>query len=148
VAGTLAPKLTPEEMDHYRKAQPGSQARRGVVEMPRQILAARPLLEQLSRQVPERLGDKPALLAWACKTSGSGPSPSCPGCARRSHHEVVELPRAKHYLPEDARDDIAAAIVGRFSPRIRIDPRLDRARCVFSRGCRPAGAGIKGGGAA
>jgi haloalkane dehalogenase len=44
-------------MDHYRKAQPSSQARRGVVEMPRQILAARPLLEQLSRRVAERLGD-------------------------------------------------------------------------------------------
>jgi haloalkane dehalogenase len=29
-------------------------------------------------------------------------------------HEVVELPRARHYIQEDAPDDIAAAIARRF----------------------------------
>jgi haloalkane dehalogenase len=65
VAGTLARKLTPGEIDHYRKAQPTSQARRAVVEMPRQILAARPCTSSSARQVPEQLGDKPAPLVWA-----------------------------------------------------------------------------------
>jgi haloalkane dehalogenase len=31
-------------------------------------------------------------------------------------HEVVELPRAKHYIQEDAPDEIADAITRRFGP--------------------------------
>ena len=31
-------------------------------------------------------------------------------------HEVVELPRAKHYIQEDAPEEIAAAILQRFGP--------------------------------
>jgi haloalkane dehalogenase len=63
--GGMSRNLTAAEMDHYRKVQPSPEARRGVAEMPRQILGARPLLERLSGQVPDRLGDKPAVLVWA-----------------------------------------------------------------------------------
>jgi haloalkane dehalogenase len=31
-------------------------------------------------------------------------------------HEVVELPKARHYIQEDAPDQIAAAIGRRFGP--------------------------------
>ena len=110
-------KLTPEEMDHYRKAQPSPEARRGVAEMPRQILAGRPLLERLARQVPERLGDKPALLVWGMKDLGFRPKSFLPRVRSTfADHDVVELPRAKHYIQEDAPDQIAAAIGRRFGP--------------------------------
>ena len=35
--------------------------------MPKQIRAARPLLERLNREVPATLGAKPALLLWGMK---------------------------------------------------------------------------------
>lgn len=83
--------------------------------MPRQILAARPLLERLARQVPERLARKPALLVWGMKDLGFRPK-SFLARMRLTFldHTLVELPRAKHYIQEDAPDDIAAAIAGRF----------------------------------
>jgi haloalkane dehalogenase len=113
----MARKPTPQEMDHYRQAQPSPEARRGVAEMPRQTLAARPLLERSSRRVPESLGDKPALLVWGMKDLGFRPKWFLP--RMRSpfpDHEVVELPRARHYIQEDAPDEIATAIGRRFGP--------------------------------
>jgi haloalkane dehalogenase len=113
----MASTLTPQEMDHYREVQPSPEARRGVAEMPRQILAARPLLERLARQVPERLGDTPALLVWGMRDMGFRPKAFLPRMrATFPDHEVVELPRAKHYIQEDAPEEIAAAILGRFGP--------------------------------
>jgi haloalkane dehalogenase len=113
----MASTLTPQEMDHYREVQPSPEARRGVAEMPRQILAARLLLERLARQVPERLGDTPALLVWGMRDMGFRPKAFLPRMrATFPDHEVVELPRAKHYIQEDAPEEIAAAILGRFGP--------------------------------
>ncbi|GJF12019.1 haloalkane dehalogenase 2 [Mycolicibacterium cyprinidarum] len=48
--------LTPSEMQHYRAVQPSPQTRKGVAELPKQILAARPLLQRLARDVPATLG--------------------------------------------------------------------------------------------
>lgn len=108
-------RLTPQEMEHYRKAQPSPPARRGVAEMPKQIIAARPLLERLARDVPVRLGDKPALLVWGMKDLGFRPKLILPRMrATFADHEVVELPGAKHYIQEDAPDEIADAIAKRF----------------------------------
>jgi haloalkane dehalogenase len=112
---SMARKLTPQEMDHYRRAQPSPQARRGVAEMPKQILAARPLLERLSREVPGRLGSKPALLVWGMKDLAFRPKAFLP--KMRSNfpdHVMVELPAAKHYIQEDAPEEIAEAIAKRF----------------------------------
>jgi haloalkane dehalogenase len=113
--GAMARRLTPEEMDHYRQVQPSPEARRGVAEMPRQILAARPLLARLARQVPDRLGGKPALLVWGMRDLGFRPRAFLPRMrATFVDHELVELPRAKHYIQEDAPEEIAAAIARRF----------------------------------
>jgi haloalkane dehalogenase len=43
-------------MEHYRAVQPSPAARKGVAEMPKQLLEARPLLERLGREVPAKLG--------------------------------------------------------------------------------------------
>ena len=50
-----------------RAVQPSLTARRGIAEFPKQIRAARPLLERLARDVPSRLGSKPALFVWGSK---------------------------------------------------------------------------------
>lgn len=111
----MARQLTPAEMDHYRRAQPTPRARRGVATMPRQILAARPLLERLSRAVPARLGAKPALMVWGMKDLAFRPKLILPRMRSAfPDHVVVELAGAKHYIQEDAPDEIADAIVKRF----------------------------------
>jgi haloalkane dehalogenase len=102
-------------MTHYRAVQPDPEARKGVAQMPKELLAARPLLERLAREVPARLGAKPALLIWGMKDFAFRPGPSLPRMrATFPDHVVVELPTAKHFIQEDAPDRIAAAIIERF----------------------------------
>jgi haloalkane dehalogenase len=112
----MSRKLTPEEMDHYRKVQPSPEARRGVAVMPREILAARPLLDRLAAQVPDQLGEKPVVLTWGMKDRGFRPKAFLPRMrAAFPDHTVVELRDANHYIQEDAPDEIAAAIAERFT---------------------------------
>lgn len=102
-------------MAHYRGVQPDPAARLGVARMPKELLAARPLLEKLARDVPAKLGAKPALLIWGMKDVAFRPGPSLPRMRTAFRdHVVVELPTAKHFIQEDAPDRIAAAIVERF----------------------------------
>jgi haloalkane dehalogenase len=83
--------------------------------MPKQILAARPLLERLARDVPAQLGAKPALLVWGMKDVAFRPKAFLPKMrATFPDHVLVELPSAKHYIQEDAPDQIAEAITQRF----------------------------------
>ncbi len=113
-AGT-ARRPSAQVMDHYRRVQPSASARKGVAEMPKQILAARPLLERLAREVPEKLGAKPALLVWGMKDFAFKPGLLLPRMrATFPDHVLVELPTAKHFIQEDAPDQIAAAIIERF----------------------------------
>jgi haloalkane dehalogenase len=109
-----AKKLSEQEKEHYRKAQPSPEARRGVAEMPKQIIDAAPLLERLARDVPAKLGSKPALITWGMKDLGFRPRmiPRVRGAFADA--VVLELQNAKHYIQEDAPEDIADAITKRF----------------------------------
>ena len=108
-------RLTPAEMDHYRRVQPSPGARQGVAEMPKQILAARPLLERLAHDVPGTLGAKPALLVWGMKDFAFRHKSLLPRMqATFPANVTVELPRARHYIQEDAPEEIAQAITERF----------------------------------
>ncbi len=111
---SMATKLSDAEFDNYRRAQPSPEARRGVAEMPKQILAARPLLERLAREVPAQLGTKPALFVWGMKDMGFRPSVLTRAKTAFADVEVRELPNAKHYIQEDAPVEIADAITKRF----------------------------------
>ena len=107
--------LTPGEMNHYRGAQPSPAARKGVAEMPRQLLTARPLLERLASDVPAMLGAKPALLLWGMKDPAFRSAHLLPRMqAAFADNVTVELPRARHYIQEDAPEEIARAITERF----------------------------------
>ncbi|MDQ3932698.1 MAG: haloalkane dehalogenase [Actinomycetota bacterium] len=111
----MAKKLSPDEMDHYRKPQPSPEARRGVAELPKQIVDARPLLERLEREVPAKLGSKPVLLVWGMKDAAFRPKMMLPKMrATFRDHVLVQLPKANHYIQEDAPEEVAKAILQRF----------------------------------
>ena len=113
-AGT-AKTPSPQVMAHYRGVQPSPEARAGVARMPKEILAAHPLLERLAQDVPARLGAKPTLLVWGMKDVAFRPGRNIPQMRTAfSEHVIVELPNAKHYIQEDAPAEIAAAIAERF----------------------------------
>lgn len=107
--------LTPREMAHYRGVQPSPDTRIAVAVMPQQILAARPLLERLARDVPATLGEKPALLVWGMKDFAFKGQHMIPRMRSTfPDHVLVELPNANHFIQEDAPDRIAEAIITRF----------------------------------
>jgi haloalkane dehalogenase len=109
-----AKKLSEQEKDHYRKVQPSPEARRGVAEMPKQIIGATPLLVRLARDVPAKLGSKPALITWGMKDLGFRPRMIPRVREAFTDSVVVELKDAKHYVQEDAPEEIAYAITNRF----------------------------------
>ncbi|GAB4588138.1 haloalkane dehalogenase [Nocardia sp. IFM 10818] len=107
--------LTAAEADHYRAVQPTAEARRALAVTPGEIRAARPLLERLARDVPAVLGDKPTLLVWGMRDMAFRPNACLPRMrAAFTDLEVVELPRAQHFIQEHAPGEIAAAIAKRF----------------------------------
>lgn len=110
-----AKTLSDLERAHYRRVQPSPTARRGIALMPKQLIGATPLLERLSREVPEKLGSKPALITWGMKDIGFRPAMITKMRAAFDDVVVLELPRAKHYIQEDAPAEIAEAIAKRFA---------------------------------
>ncbi|MCH7811614.1 MAG: alpha/beta fold hydrolase [Chloroflexi bacterium] len=113
-AGT-ARKLSQEEMDHYRGVQPDRDARAGVAEFPRQLRTAAPFLAELARRVPDVLAEKPLLLVWGMKDFAFRPNWAIPRWQATFKDVVLlELPDARHFIQEDAPDEIAAAIRERF----------------------------------
>ncbi len=114
-------RLDDEEMEHYRAVQPTPAHRVGVAELPRQLVAARPWLEELSRAVPAQLGGKKTLVTWPRRDTAFPAKRTLPRvCAAFRDVRVVELPRAKHYFQEDAPGEVAAAITERFSGAGRV----------------------------
>jgi haloalkane dehalogenase len=108
-------RLSATVVAHYRGVQASPQDRAGAARMPKEILAARPLLERLAREVPATLGAKPALLVWGMKDLAFRPGRTIPRMrAVFPDHVLVELPNAKHFIQEDAPDRIAQAITERF----------------------------------
>lgn len=104
-----------EEMDHYRRVQPTPAMRRGIAALARQTLAAGPWLDDLAAAVPRALGATPTLLTWGMRDPLFLASRFVPRMrATFADTELVELPQARHFIQEDAPDEIAAAIARRF----------------------------------
>lgn len=112
-----ARRLTPEEMDHYRGVQPSPEARVGVAEFPRQLIAAGPWLQRVAADVSRTLAGKPVLLVWGMRDVAFRPRAFLPRIRETfSDCTLVELPRAKHFIQEDAAEEIVEAIARRFGP--------------------------------
>jgi haloalkane dehalogenase len=113
-AGTSR-KLSEQEMEHYRRAQPNPEARAGVAEFPRQLVAATPFLADLAERVPRELGAKRVLVTYPMRDPAFPARAVLPRLrAWFPDAQVVELPKAKHYFVEDAPDAVAAAVAARF----------------------------------
>jgi haloalkane dehalogenase len=108
-------KLTPEEMEHYRGVQPTPEARVGVARFPRELLASHSWLAEVERSVRNHLASKPVLLVWGMRDVAFSPKTHLPRMRSTFPNAVlVELPRAKHFIQEDAPSEIARAIAERF----------------------------------
>lgn len=114
IPGGTSRTLSPSEMRHYRGVQPTPEARVGVAEFPRQILAAEPWLRDLAAGVERSLSQKPLLLVWGMRDVALGPRFIPRWRAAFSDHQLIELPSAKHFIQEDAPAEIAQAIAERF----------------------------------
>ncbi|HEV2075724.1 MAG TPA: hypothetical protein VGR10_05765, partial [Thermoleophilaceae bacterium] len=113
-AGTAA-ELSEAEMDHYRGVQPTPEARAGVAEFPRQIVAAGPWLAELERAVERELSRKRVLITWPMRDIAFRAPKLLPRMRSAFRDvEVVGLRKARHYFQEDAPEDVVAAVRGRF----------------------------------
>ena len=102
-------RLTRDERAMYRGPHPTPASRIPVQVFPREILAARPLLEDLQRRLPE-IADRPALILWPTA------DPAFREGVRRqwerllTNSETVLLEGAGHYFPDDVPDEAVEAI--------------------------------------
>jgi haloalkane dehalogenase len=104
-------------MEHYRGVQARPEDRRGIAELPRQIVTAAPWLAELESTVPARLGDKPMPVAWPRRDVAFPAKRTLPRLrAAFRDVTVVELQQAKHFFLEDDRGDVAAAIRLPYAP--------------------------------
>jgi len=112
----LMPRSVAKRMDDavfqaYQKAQPNPEARRGVAEFPKQLRAARPMLERLADEAPMKLAGKPVELVWAMKDVAFGREPVIQRWLRDfPQANVTRLSNASHYLQEDAPEEVAAGV--------------------------------------
>jgi haloalkane dehalogenase len=107
--------LSEGEMDHYRGVQPTPEARRGVAEFPRQILAARPWLAELAKTAPQTFGERPMLLIRGKRDRAFGSN----GVIARwqsdfPNAELHTVPDANHFIQEDAPEEIVSAVTAKF----------------------------------
>jgi haloalkane dehalogenase len=118
IPGGVTRRLTPAEMEHYRRVQATPEARVGVAALPREIVRAAPLLARLAESVPRELGAKRVLITFPMRDRAFRPRDVLPRMrAAFSDATVVELENAGHYFVEDAAEEVADAISARFPPR-------------------------------
>lgn len=113
-----ARRLTEEEMEHYRAVQPDPEARLGVAEFPRQLVAAGDWLAGVAAQVPVKVAARPLLLTWGMRDFAFPPKAFVPRWRSTfPDSTLVELGGARHFIQEDAPAEIAGAIEERFGVR-------------------------------
>jgi haloalkane dehalogenase len=96
--------LDASEMEQYRAVQPDAASRVGIAALLAEVRGSSDWLAALSETVPAKLGETPTLIIWGMKDSAFRDA------------EVLELPDAGHYFPEDAPEAVAAAVRRRFGP--------------------------------
>jgi haloalkane dehalogenase len=99
-------KLTERVMDQYRGPFPTAESRRPVAAFPKQIIAATPWLEQVEARIPRR----PALIVWPTDDQAFGDGARRKWESLMPDHRTVVLEGAKHYIGEDAPDEIVRAV--------------------------------------
>ncbi len=112
-------RLPDEVMRAYRGPFATLDSRMPTWQLPREILRARPFLQQLSEDLPA-ITHLPALFVWGKGDFALRARVELPRFQELfPNHETVVLERAKHYFQEDAPDEAAAAIRGWMESRSR-----------------------------
>lgn len=108
-------KLSDEEFAHYTDVVPTAESREGIAVFPVAIMTSHPWLGQLEDRVAEKLADKPILLMFGRKDPALA-SDSVIDRWRKQFPDAtyVDLPKAGHYIQEDAPDEIIEAIRAAF----------------------------------
>jgi haloalkane dehalogenase len=104
-------KLPREVMDMYRGPFPTPESRRPVAVMPKQIIAATPWLREVEGRLAA-LADRPALIVWPTADMAFRDVERRRWESIFPSHETVLLEGARHYIGEDAPDEIVAAVRG------------------------------------
>jgi haloalkane dehalogenase len=107
--GTRERTLPERVMDMYRGPFPTPQSRRPVSVLPKQILGATPWL----REIEERLtsvADRPALITWPTADVAFREGERRRWESTFADHRTVLLEGARHYIGEDAPDEIVRAV--------------------------------------
>jgi haloalkane dehalogenase len=102
--------FTDEEIDHYRLVAPSPPFRRGIAVLPKQLLDAAPWLADLERSARARLATKPLLLFRAGRERLLGNPFMRRFQSIFTKTVIVDLPKAGHFIQEDAPVAIADAI--------------------------------------
>jgi haloalkane dehalogenase len=107
--GTRERKLPDRVMAMYRGPFPTPESRRPVAVMPKQILAATPFLREVEGRL-SALDDRPALLVWPTADVAFREGERKRWESIFADHRTVLLDGARHYIGEDAPDEIVAAV--------------------------------------
>jgi haloalkane dehalogenase len=102
-------RLSAQEMDAYRGPFPTPESRRPMHVLPREILASRPFLAQIERDLAN-LSDRPALIVWPTKDPAFREGERKRWEQLFPNHHTVTLDGAGHYIQEDAAGEIITAI--------------------------------------
>ena len=111
---SMTTKLSEQVMEHYRAVQPTPEMRVALPIAPREIQASGDWLENLETQVKANFASKPVLLVWGMKDVAFRPKFLTRMKEVFTDRVVVELPEAKHYIQEDAPEEIVGAIARQF----------------------------------
>jgi haloalkane dehalogenase len=107
----IIPRATRTDLDDrvmamYRGPFPTPESRRPVAVLPKQIIAATPWLEEVERRIPRR----PALILWPTDDQAFRDGERRRWEELLPDHRTVMLEGARHYVGEDAADEIAVAV--------------------------------------
>ncbi|MSR37007.1 MAG: alpha/beta fold hydrolase [Gemmatimonadetes bacterium] len=102
-------RLEERVMDHYRGPLSTPDSRMGVAILPRQIMDASFWLGEIAHAVPRQLRNIPLLLTWGVQDFAFTPR-FMDRFRDDFKHVTVRRLDARHYVPEDAPEEIAEAI--------------------------------------
>jgi haloalkane dehalogenase len=107
--GTRERKLPEPVMDMYRGPFPTPESRRPVAVMPKQIIGATPWLREVEGRLAG-IDDRPALIVWPTRDVAFREAERERWESIFADHRTVLLEGARHYIGEDAPDEIVAAV--------------------------------------
>jgi haloalkane dehalogenase len=107
--GVKRKKLSDEVMNAYRGRFPDKQSRLPMWVFPREILGSRDFLAEIERGLPA-LSDRRALIVWPTKDVAFKEPERKRWEQVFPNHRTVLIEGAGHYVPEDAPEEIVAAV--------------------------------------